>query len=171
MADDKTFIKRFSSIILGLVIFTILIIVLAVSFQDPSDPADNPSQVTMAVERIAPVAAVNTGEYEQPELSAPPAVQAVTETISEALGEIIPDQAVAANVDGEAVYNGICAACHNAGVAGAPVPGGTMNERTEKGLDALVANAIDGIGIMPAKGGNPSLSDDEIRAAVEFMMQ
>lgn len=158
MADDKTFIKRFSSIILGLVIFTILIIVLAVSFQNPSDPADNPSQMTNAEERIAPVAAVNTGEFEQP-AAAENVVAAATETADDGV------------IDGEAIYNTTCSACHNAGVAGAPIPGSTMNERTEKGMDALVANAIDGLNVMPPRGGNASLSDDEIRAAVEFMMQ
>ena len=168
MAEDKIFIQRFSGIIVGLVIFTILIIALAVSFQDPPDPADNPSQMTMAEDRIEPVAAVNTGDYEQPAAAAPAAIPA--DPGAEAPAVDAGDSAVAA-LDGEAVYNSVCAACHNAGVAGAPIPGSTMNERTEKGLDALVANAIDGIGIMPAKGGNSNLSDKEVRAAVEFMMQ
>lgn len=163
MADDKTFLKRFSSIILGLVIFTVLIIVLAVSFQNPSDPADNPSQLTLAGERVAPVAAVNTGDYEQPAAPAQPAANGGSDTVAAA------DTGGA--IDGEAIYNTTCSACHSAGVAGAPIPGSTMNERTEKGLDALVANAIDGLNIMPPRGGNASLSDEEIRAAVEYMMQ
>ena len=164
MADDKIFIKRFSGIIFGLFIFTILIIVLAVSFQNDPDPADNPSQLTNTEDRIAPVAAVNTGDYEQP-ASAAPAVAQNTPATGDA------PAASDGPVDGEAIYNATCAACHNAGVAGAPIPGSTMNERTEKGMDALVANAIDGINVMPPRGGNASLSDEEVRAAVEYMMQ
>ena len=39
------------------------------------------------------------------------------------------------------------------------------------GLDSVVTNAINGIGMMPPKGGNASLSDAEVRAAVEYMME
>jgi cytochrome c5 len=169
MADDKTFLKRFSGIIFGLVIFTILIIVLAVSFKNPGSPEDNPSQLTLAAERIAPVAGVNTGDYEAP--PAPATTEAEPAADTEAVAATGTEAAGAGPIDGEEIYNGGCAACHDAGVAGAPVPGGTMNERTEKGLDALVANAIDGINVMPPKGGNPSLTDEQVRAAVEFMMQ
>jgi len=47
-----------------------------------------------------------------------------------------------------------------------------MREReTAKGLDGLVATAISGLNAMPARGGNPSLTDEQIQAAVEFMLQ
>ena len=47
-----------------------------------------------------------------------------------------------------------------------------MKEReAAKGLDGLVASAISGINTMPARGGNPSLTDEQIQAAVEFMLQ
>jgi cytochrome c5 len=62
--------------------------------------------------------------------------------------------------------------CHDAGVAGAPITGSEdMAQRaSEKGVDTLVSNAINGINVMPPKGGNLSLSDEEVRAAVEFML-
>ena len=160
MSDDKTFIRRFSGIVIGLVIFTILIIVLAVSLQSPENPQDNPSKLKLAAERIAPVAAVNTGEPG----TAPQAVESETATETASSGPFD------GSVDGKLIYDSVCSACHNAGVADAPVPGGTMNERADKGLDALVASAIDGINIMPPRGGNPALSDEQVRAAVEFMM-
>jgi len=57
------------------------------------------------------------------------------------------------------------------GAAGAPIPGSdAWGERAAKGLDTLSASAINGIGVMPAKGGRADLSDDEIRAAVEHML-
>lgn len=73
--------------------------------------------------------------------------------------------------DGETVYTSVCAACHSTGVAGAPKTGdnAAWAPRIAKGLDAIVTTAIDGIGAMPARGGNPNLSDDEVRRAVIHM--
>gem|GEM_PF-198248 len=79
-------------------------------------------------------------------------------------------------IDGKKIYNGICVACHGAGVAGAPRVGdkGAWAERIDKGATTLYANAINGVqgssGVMPAKGGNPALSDDEIKAVVDYMV-
>ena len=75
-------------------------------------------------------------------------------------------------MNGEQVYNGLCMACHETGVAGAPIAGSEqMAQRlSEKGIDTLVTNAINGINVMLPRGGNPSLTDDQIRAATEFML-
>ncbi|MBL8476125.1 MAG: cytochrome c5 family protein [Methyloversatilis sp.] len=80
--------------------------------------------------------------------------------------------AAATGIDGQAVYNKACAACHAMGVAGAPKFGdkGQWAPRIATGLDSMVANAIKGKGAMPAKGGNPALKDAEIKAAVEVMV-
>jgi len=77
----------------------------------------------------------------------------------------------AAGVDGAAVYNKACVACHAAGVAGAPKFGDKSQwaPRIATGLDSMVNNALKGKGAMPAKGGNPALKDAEIKAAVEYM--
>ena len=76
---------------------------------------------------------------------------------------------------GEDTYKAACAVCHDAGVAGAPKVGdasGWIN-RLEQGVDILVEHAINGYqgeqGFMPAKGGNPSLSDEQVQKAVEYM--
>ncbi|MCH8499218.1 MAG: c-type cytochrome [Marinobacter sp.] len=73
---------------------------------------------------------------------------------------------------GQDVYNAACMACHAAGVAGAPVTGnaGQWESRLDKGLETLVANAIGGIGAMPAKGGCASCSDEEIEKSVQYML-
>jgi cytochrome c5 len=74
--------------------------------------------------------------------------------------------------DGATVYNAVCMACHAAGVAGAPKSGnkGDWAPRIAKGTDALVKSAIAGKGAMPPKGGNASLSDAEVKAAVEHLI-
>ena len=73
---------------------------------------------------------------------------------------------------GEDVYNASCFACHGTGAAGAPMLGnaGQWAPRVEQGMDTLLANAINGIRAMPARGTCMSCSDDEIKAAVEHMV-
>ena len=76
-------------------------------------------------------------------------------------------------VSGAEVYQANCAACHTEGVAGAPKTGDkeVWSGKMASGLDQMVQNAINGIGTMPAKGGNPNLSDQDVRAAVEYMIE
>ena len=80
---------------------------------------------------------------------------------------------VAAVLDGETVYNGACVACHGAGIAGAPATGDAnqWSTRLSKGTETLYSNAINGIGAMPAKGGQVSLSDEAVKAAVDFIIE
>jgi cytochrome c5 len=74
--------------------------------------------------------------------------------------------------DGKKVYETTCSACHATGVAGAPKPGdkAAWAPHLMHGVDHLVESALKGKGAMPPKGGNASLSDDDVRAAVEFMV-
>lgn len=79
--------------------------------------------------------------------------------------------------DGETVYTAVCAVCHAAGIAGAPRTGDAdaWQARIAKGLAVLVGNAINGTqgkgGVMPARGGNPALRDEEVKSAVEYMVK
>ena len=81
-----------------------------------------------------------------------------------------------AAVDGQKVYQSACIACHGAGVAGAPMVGNAAAwaDRIAAGNDSLYANAINGrvgsSGVMPAKGGNTTLSNAEVKAAVDHMV-
>jgi len=85
--------------------------------------------------------------------------------------------AVVANAgprSGEDVYNAACMACHASGVAGAPKQGdaAAWADRIAKGTDALYASGVNGVAGtgMIAKGGCMSCSDEEIHAAVDFMI-
>ncbi|MBD3655765.1 MULTISPECIES: c-type cytochrome [Marinobacter] len=73
---------------------------------------------------------------------------------------------------GDEVYNAVCMACHTTGAAGAPVIGdsGAWSARIDQGLETLVSHAINGFNAMPAKGGCASCPDEEIQAAVEYMV-
>lgn len=72
---------------------------------------------------------------------------------------------------GEQIVAQTCGACHSSGVMGSPKLGdkAAWAPRIAQGFDTLVKNAIAGIRAMPAKGGNPALSDAEVTAAVVHM--
>lgn len=72
---------------------------------------------------------------------------------------------------GEAVYKLACAACHDAGLAGAPKTGdaAAWAPRLKQGFDTLVKHAVDGFKAMPAKGGNPDLDPIEVARAVALI--
>lgn len=74
---------------------------------------------------------------------------------------------------GEKVYQQACMMCHGGGVAGSPMTGdmAAWAARIEQGRDKLVSNAIVGIGVMPPKGGQSQLSDEEVASAVDYMIQ
>ncbi|MBI3283579.1 MAG: cytochrome c5 family protein [Burkholderiales bacterium] len=82
----------------------------------------------------------------------------------------------AENTVGKAVFGKTCSMCHAAGVAGAPKPGDKADwgPRIAQGMDTLYQHALEGFtgakGQMPARGGAPALSDDEIKAGVDYMV-
>jgi cytochrome c5 len=86
-----------------------------------------------------------------------------------------PAAPVAENALGKSVYGKTCSMCHAAGVAGAPKPGDKADwgPRVAQGKDTLYKHAMEGFtgakGQMPARGGNAALSDDDVKAAVDFM--
>lgn len=74
---------------------------------------------------------------------------------------------------GEDIYNASCNTCHGTGVAGAPRLGEPADwaDRIAAGTDTLYANAINGIGGMPAMGLCATCSEDEIKATVDYMVE
>lgn len=80
------------------------------------------------------------------------------------------------NEAGKKVFGATCSMCHAAGVGGAPKPGDKADwgPRIGQGMDTLYKHAMEGFtgnkGMMPPRGGNPALKDDDIKAAVNFMV-
>jgi cytochrome c5 len=78
--------------------------------------------------------------------------------------------------NGQTTYSSTCAMCHAAGVTGAPKPGdkAAWAPRIAQGKDTLYKHALNGFqgkqGTMPPKGGNTSLADADVKAAVDFMV-
>ena len=153
--NDSTFGRLFIIMIIAMTIMTVIILVLA-SFaaSDVNEKLDARSDIentqTLA-QRIAPV-----GTF------AAETVEAVVEA--------------PVLLTGEEAYTS-CAACHGSGVAGAPKFGvkDVWADRLSKGTETLYLNAINGFqgaaGYMPAKGGNVSLSDESVKAAVDYMIE
>lgn len=76
----------------------------------------------------------------------------------------------AAKADAKKIYDSACAACHGAGIAGAPKTGdkAAWAPRLKGGMDALYASALKGKGAMPPKGGS-TLGDADVKAAVDYI--
>jgi cytochrome c5 len=75
-------------------------------------------------------------------------------------------------MDGKAVYDKTCMACHASGVANAPKLGdkAAWAPRIATGMDALLKSALNGKNAMSPKGGNVALTEPDLKAAIEFMV-
>ncbi len=158
---DQTVIKNMVIVLVILVVFAFSIFFIAKDVGFKEDQETGPAGIAALEKRIRPVAGVYTGE------DGPAAIEEVA-------AQAEPAQAVAfdGSLDGEMIYTSVCAACHATGVAGAPQPGTpAMAQRIEKGMDALMQTALNGLNAMPARGGRPDLSDEQMQAVVEFMTQ
>ncbi len=157
--SDQKFIKSFSIFLVLGVVLTLFLIFLgnlnAGTITDQVRDGRN-AMAEAANNALQPVGQISVAGDE--------AVQ--TETV----------QVAAATIDGASVYQNACMACHAAGIAGAPRVGDApaWADRIAQGNETLYTNAIEGLqgeaGVMPAKGGNMSLSDDEVKAAVDHMV-
>lgn len=153
---DRAFLKTFSGLLAALVALTVVIFVVA---QMVSGTGKVKAKVAQAdgdiVARIKPV-----GEL----------VVASAATVANG---VIPTAKAA---DGKATYDKACMACHAAGVAGAPKLGdkAAWGPRIAQGADTLHTHALKGFtgkkGMMPPKGGNMSLADADVKAAVDYMV-
>ena len=166
MSQDQKFFDIYSLVLGILAVVALAIFVLAVDMSDRTQGVytrEAPEYKAAVLERIRPV-----GQVYLPgdDLSAGAAVVAVAEAVDP----------VAEVRSGPQVYNEACLACHGAGVGGAPILGDASQwtARLDQGMETLVAHAIDGYqgeaGYMPPKGGRLDLSDEEVTAAVEYMV-
>lgn len=134
------------------------------------DPLMRPERVA---ERIAPVAKLAI-DPNAPVVPAAPvqAAAPATATVSVPPPAAQKSAAAGANDLGKKTFDSVCTACHTAGVAGAPKFGdkAAWAPRIAQGQSTLYNAALHGLRAMPAKGGNPSLSDEQVKAAVDYMV-
>lgn len=186
-SEDRAFMKRFGAIVTGLMIFSLILIVFVVIYGG-TPPSPNPAREEAKLERIKPLVDVYVDEAELPVPDGPTAASAQQpgtgggESAAPSDGgdagassaAAAPAQAeglAAAGIDGAQIYQQACAACHISGAAGAPrMQPSAWEDRLPKGIDTLVQHAINGYKLMPAKGGRTDLSDEQVRAAVAWMV-
>ena len=127
---------------------------------------DNPGLTDAAIaKRLKPVGEVVVDASQPKPAPAAPVVVAA----APAPGAAAP---AADSGKGKSVYDSACTACHTAGVAGAPKSGdkAAWAPRLKTGAAALYTSALKGKNAMPPKGGNLSLSDADVKAAVDYMV-
>jgi cytochrome c5 len=179
---------------------TFLIVASAASLLACGKPEDQPApasqppvveapQAGPAPEPVAPVvetpqpgavpATQPATRLEQPASASKPAAEKPAETrpaeaapVTEAAGTSEPGTASPDLTHGQQIYRRACAFCHDKGVAGAPKTGDTVawSPRLAQGIDTLYAVSLRGKGAMPAKGGNPTLADADVKAAVDYIV-
>jgi cytochrome c5 len=146
-------------------------------FAEPQAPAaasapaaSAPTSAAMSAAAPAAVAAVANAASAVPAATTA-ATAAATAVAAAAAPAAAKPAAASASDAGKKVYDTYCAACHVAGVAGAPkfADKAAWAPRIATGMDALYGSVIKGKGAMPAKGGSPA-SDDDIKAAVQYMV-
>ena len=164
---DLEFLKKFSMVIGLLVVITLGLIALAAYLQRAVPDEVLPTAAKRLQQRIASAGAVYAG-------TTGAAAQAAAQAA--ALAKASSQSAYGGSTDGKTIFDNLCTACHTTGVGKAPtLDHSHWDARIAQGKDTLYKHAIEGYtgpdgGIMPAKGGNPSLSDDQVKAAVDFLV-
>lgn len=147
--EDRNVLKMLMVVVGTLVGFFIAIIIIAqivAGAKKATDEGVDQMVEKAVIDRIKPYGEVNTGTA--------------------------PVAAASSGADGKGTYNASCSACHGTGAAGAPKLGdkAAWESRIAQGNDTLFDHAINGFKAMPPKGGNASLSDDVVKAAVKYMV-
>jgi cytochrome c5 len=164
---DLEFLKKFSMVIGLLVVITLGLIALAAYLQRAIPDEVSPTAAKRVLQRIAPAGAVYAGATGA---SAQAAAQAA------ALAKAASQSAYGGTTDGKTIFNNLCTACHTTGVGKAPtLDHSHWDARIAQGKDTLYKHAIEGYagpdgGIMPPKGGNPGLTEEQVRATVDWML-
>ncbi len=133
------------------------------------NPALTDGEVASAVAHMANASGAN---FTAPAAKAPAAEAKPADAAAAAPAAPAAATPVAASgKSGEEVYKAVCQMCHATGMMNSPKFGdkAQWEPRIKQGYDTLVSNATKGIRMMPAKGGNPSLSDAEVAGAVKYM--
>ena len=147
--EDRKVLNMLLLVVGALVAFFVVILIIAqiVGNSKSTDNEVDKMVEAATIERIKPFGEVNIGA--------------------------VPVAAASSGAaDGKGTYTSACFACHGTGAAGAPKLGdkGAWKNRIAQGNDMLFDHAINGFKGMPAKGGNASLSDDAVKAAVKYMV-
>ena len=162
---DLVFLKHFSQIIAFLVAVTIALILLGIYINGLKPAEVSEAKAAQIAKAIQPHGAVYAG-------ATGAAAQAAAKKAAEdaAKGQV----AYGGTLDGSVIYGNLCAGCHTSGAGNAPkLEKAAWAARVAQGKEILHKHAIEGynkVGVMPARGGNPSLTDAQVIATVDWML-
>ena len=166
--SDKATIRQLSIMVGGLAVLTVILMFAGYEIYDHAPKETDPNQSAAVADRIAPAGAVYAGNTGRA------AMQAAADAAAKAAASQV---AYGGTTDGKTIFNNLCTSCHTAGVAGAPKVGNKAMwaPRIAEGLDTLIKHATDGYhgpdgNFMPPKGGNPALTDVQVKAAVTWIV-
>ena len=163
---DLEFLKHFSMVIGFLVVVTLALIGFAIYMYSKLPMDINPAQQAKIAARIEPVGAVYAGSTGQA------AMAAAAEAAKKAAASQV---AYGGTLDGSVIFGNLCTGCHTSGASGAPkLEKAAWAARLAEGEKTLIEHAINGYkgpdgNQMPAKGGNPALTDAQVEATVKWM--
>jgi cytochrome c5 len=165
---DLVFLKHFSQVIAVLFGIMVVLILIGLYLNGRKVIEPNPIAEARTVERIRPLGAVYAGETGAAAAAA--AAQAAAQAAASG------GAPYGGTLDGAVIYQNLCSACHANGAGGAPAPtAAAWAPRIAQGRDVLLKHAIEGFqgqaGIMPARGGNARLTDEQMTAVVDYMIQ
>ena len=164
---DLDFLKKFSLVIGFLMLVTLGLMLLAAHLHRILPQEVDPAVAKRTVARIAPAGSVYAGATGAAQQAASVAAAAAA-----AASQVAYD----GTTDGSVIYGNLCTGCHTAGVGNAPkLEKAAWAARIAQGKDTLHKHAIEGYtgpdgGVMPAKGGNPALTDEQVIATVDWML-
>jgi len=165
---DQSVVRQFSIMIGLLAVLTVVLICTALAIHHHEPKETNPNQPVATAARIAPAGAVYAGDTGRA------AMQAAADAAAKAAASQV---AYGGTTDGKEIFDQLCTSCHTSGVAGAPKVGdkAAWAPRVAEGIDTLVKHAIEGYhgpdgNFMPAKGGNPALTDEQVTNAVHWIV-
>ena len=163
---DLEFLKKFSLVIGILVLVTFGLILAGLYFNNQLQHDPDPNVVKRTQDRIAPAGAVYAGATGAASQAAATAAAAAV---------VVSQVAYGGTLDGAVIYDSLCAGCHKSGAGGAPMLlTAQWAARIGQGKDTLHKHSIEGFmgasGVMPAKGGNPALTDEQVIATVDWML-
>ena len=150
MSDqDSNVMRTLIIVIAALVVFMLISMTIANVLSDSSkaaDPSQDPRVQAKIEANIKPMGEVTVGD----------------------VAPVVPT----GSADPKETYQSACFACHGTGAAGAPKLGdkGAWKSRVAQGKSTLYEHAINGFKGMPAKGGRGDLSDDAVKAVVDYMV-
>ena len=182
--QDNIFFRNFSLVVIAIAMMLIVFMIIAVLFAG----GENDPHAALHTEKVrqmtAPVGQLNVAK-DDTEAGVAETVTTVAKGVTEAVAEAVVAETVTAVTNGgddhpgRATYDGLCVNCHGVSALASMIPqtgdAAVWEARTAKGIDVLYNNAINGfvgqLGMMPAKGGNPALSDDQVKASVDYMLK